>query len=422
MRILLVGSGGREHALAWKMAQSPRVTKIYAAPGNAGIARQAECVDITPENIEGLADFAAREKIDLTVVGPEAPLCKGIVNLFSERKLRAFGPTREAAQIEGSKITCKELLRRHGIPTAGFRAFADVRAATAFARLGQYPLVVKADGLAAGKGVVLCSEPAEAEAAIEQMMVKRAFGAAGERILIEEYLGGVEASVIAFTDSRSIAILETVQDHKRVYDGDRGPNTGGMGAYSPAPIVSDREYERVEREILVPMVHALNKEQRRFHGILYAGIMFTKSGPKVLEFNVRFGDPECQVLMMRMKSDVVPLMLATIEERLGDGVIEWDPRPAVCVVIASGGYPGHAEVGYEIKGLDEASAMPNTMVFHAGTQMKRDAPITSGGRVIGVTALGKDHRAAQAAAYAAVKLIRFTGMHYRTDIGSRLLK
>jgi len=420
MKILVVGSGGREHALVWKIAQSPLVTKIYAAPGNAGIASLAQCVDITVDNLEGLADFAAKEKIDLTVVGPEAPLCRGVVDLFKERKLRAFGPTKDAAELEGSKIFCKELLRRNGIPTAGFRVFNEANAARAFLKTAPFPLVVKADGLAAGKGAVVCGEPSEAEAAIEQMMVRRVFGEAGARVLIEEFLSGVEASVIAFTDSRTIAIMESAQDHKRVYDGDRGPNTGGMGAYSPAAVAPERDVERVEREILVPVVHALNKEQRRFQGILYAGIMYTKSGPKVIEFNVRHGDPECQPLMMRMKSDLVPILESVIDGRLDQQDIEWDPRPAVCVVVASGGYPGRHEVGYEISGLDQAS--PDTMVFHAGTIKKDDKIVTAGGRVLGVTAMGADLRSAQQAAYNAVRKLNFTGMHYRTDIAAKSLK
>ena len=422
MKILVVGSGGREHALVWKIAKSPLVTKVYAAPGNAGIARQAECVDITVDNLEGLADFAARQRIDLTVVGPEAPLCRGLVDLFNERKLRIFGPTKAAAELEGSKVFCKELLRRYGIPTAGFRVFNDSMSARAFLKTAPFPLVVKADGLAGGKGAVVCSEFSEAESAVEQMMVRKAFGPAGDRILVEEFLSGVEASVIAFTDSRTIAIMEAALDHKRVYDGDRGPNTGGMGACSPAPVAADREVDRVEREILVPVVHAMNKEQRRFMGILYAGIMYTKSGPKVIEFNVRHGDPECQPLLMRLKSDLVPILNAVIDGKLEQAEIEWDPRPAVCVVAASGGYPGRYEVGYEIAGLEEAGAMADTVLFHAGTMAKDGKIVTTGGRVLGVTASGADLRSAQQAAYAAVRKISFTGMHFRTDIGNKLLK
>lgn len=422
MKVLVVGGGGREHALVWKIGRSPLVKKVICAPGNAGIAKLADCVDITPENVEGLADYASREKVDLTVVGPEAPLCKGIVDLFQERKLRIFGPSKEASQLEGSKIFCKELLRRHGIPTPSFRSFGDARQALLHVRNASHPLVVKADGLAAGKGVVICHDVSESEAAIEQMMAKKAFGAAGERVVVEECLAGIEASVLCFTDGRTILFLETAQDHKRIYDGDRGPNTGGMGAYSPAPVVSEKEYERVEREILVPLVHAMNREGRRFQGLLYAGIMFTKSGPKLLEINVRFGDPECQPLMMRLKSDLVPILQATIDGKLEDQPAEWDPRPAVCVVAASGGYPGRYESGYEITGLDEAAATADSAVFHAGTAVKNGKMVTSGGRVLSVTALGEDLRAAQRKAYEALRKIQFTGIHYRTDIASRLVK
>ncbi len=421
MNVLVIGGGGREHALVWKIRQSPLVKRVVCAPGNAGIAAIAPCVDLAADHLEGLAEYAAREKIDLTVVGPEAPLCKGIVDLFAERKLRIFGPSKDAAMLEGSKIFCKELLRRHGIPTAAFRAFNDARSALDYLRTSPFPLVVKADGLAAGKGAVVCQTLSDAEAAIDQMMVKQVFGAAGARVLVEEFLGGVEASVLSFTDGKTISILETAQDHKRVYDGDHGPNTGGMGAYSPAPVASERDYDRVEREILVPMVHALNKEQKRFQGLLYAGIMFTKGGPKVIEFNVRFGDPECQPLLMRMKSDLVPVLQATIDGKLDQVPIDWDPRPAICVVAASGGYPGRFETGYEVTGLVEAAAVPDTVVFHAGTALKDGKVVTTGGRVLGITALGADLREAQKRAYEAAAKIQFTGMHFRKDIGAKLL-
>ncbi len=417
MKILVVGSGGREHALVWKIAQSPLVRKVYAAPGNAGIAKLADCIDITPDNLEGLAEFARKESIDLTVVGPEAPLCNGIVDLFQSQKLRVFGPSKAAAEIEGSKVFCKNLLRRSGIPTPNFRVFQQSKAAVAFARSAKYPLVVKADGLAAGKGAVICHNESEAIVTIEGMMEKKIFGKAGDQVLIEEFLSGVEASLLTLTDGKAIVTLDTTQDYKRVYDGDRGPNTGGMGSYSPAPIVSGREYDRVIREILVPTVHAMNSEQRRFKGLLYAGIMFTKSGPKVLEFNARFGDPETQPLLVRLKSDLVPLLQATIDEKLEDVEMEWDPRPAVCVIVASGGYPGAYETGYEIEGLDNAG---DAVVFHAGTQAKDGKIVTSGGRVLGVTALGKDHEEARTNAYAAVKRISLKGAHYRTDIAARV--
>ena len=418
MKILVVGSGGREHALVWKISKSPLVKKIYAAPGNAGISRLAECVDILSDNIDGLLAFAKKEAVDLTVVGPEGPLCKGIVNLFQENGLKAFGPSKEAAELEGSKVFCKNLLRRYGIPSANYRVFNQARAALQFIKQSQFPVVVKADGLAGGKGAVVCHTESEAVVAIEAMMEKKVFGKAGEQVVVEEFLNGVEASVMAFTDGTAIVELESTQDHKRVYDGDRGPNTGGMGAYTPAPVASERDYSRVIREVLVPIVHALNKEKRRFRGILYAGIMFTKSGPKVLEFNARFGDPECQALMMSMKSDIVPIMLATIDERLADVEVEPDPRPAVCVVMASGGYPGSYETGYEITGIDEAEA-GGAVVFHGGTQLRDGKLVTAGGRVLGVTAQGKDLRDAQANAYAAVRKIQFKAAHYRTDVAAK---
>ncbi len=419
MRILIVGSGGREHALAWKIRKSPLCEKLYCAPGNAGIASLAEIVPIPAENVDELAAFASKQNIDLTVVGPEAALCKGIVDAFHEKKLRIFGPSKAAAELEGSKIFCKELLRRNGIPTSPFRVFTNFKQASTHVKTAPMPVVVKADGLAAGKGVVIAHNTDEAMAALDDMMMKKKFGKAGERVVVEEFLSGVEASVLAFTDGKTVVTLDSAQDHKRVYDGDRGPNTGGMGAYSPAPIASEQDFERVIREIIVPVVHALNKEKRRFTGLLYAGIMFTRSGPKVLEFNVRFGDPECQPILARIKSDLVPVLVATTEGRLDDVVIEWDPRPAVCVVLASGGYPGHYETGYPIAGLEAAAAREDVTVFHAGTAVKEGKVVTAGGRVLGVTALGDTLAAAQQKAYDAVKAIDFTGIHYRKDIGAK---
>jgi phosphoribosylamine--glycine ligase len=418
MNVLLVGSGGREHALAWKIAQSPRVDKLYAAPGNAGIARHAECVDLAADDVDGLLQFAQGRRIDLTVVGPETPLCKGLVDRFQEKGLRAFGPSAEAAELEGSKVFCKNLLRRFGIPTSNFRVFQQSRAALQFIKASAYPLVVKADGPAAGKGAVICHTESEAVVAIEGMMEKRIFGKSGEKIVVEEFLNGVEASVIAFTDGKSIAPLPNTQDHKRIFDGDRGPNTGGMGAYCPAPVASEREYDRVTREVLVPMVHAMNKEKRRFKGVLYAGIMFTKSGPKVLEFNVRFGDPECQPLMMTLRSDLVPILEAVVDEKLDEAPIEYDPRAAVCVVMSSGGYPGSFETGYEITGIEDAEAL-GARVFQAGTVLRGGKTLTAGGRVLGVTAQGGTLKQAQENAYAAVKKIQFKAAHYRNDIAAK---
>ncbi len=420
MKILVVGGGGREHALAWKISRSPLLTRLYAAPGNAGISRLAECVDIAADNVDGLLAFAKKEAIDVTVVGPEAPLCKGIADVFHENRLRIFGPSRNAAELEGSKVFCKNLLRRYGIPSANFRVFTQSKAALSFIKSSQFPLVVKADGLAGGKGAVICQTESEAVVAVEGMMEKKVFGKAGEQVVVEEFLNGVEASIMALTDGQSIATLATTQDHKRVYDGDRGPNTGGMGAYAPAPVASERDELRVIREILVPTVHAMNKEKRAFKGVLYAGIMFTKSGPKVLEYNVRFGDPECQPLMMTLKSDLVPLMQAVIDGKLDQVEIETDPRPAVCVVMASGGYPGSYETGYEIAGLEEAEA-GGAAVFHAGTAKKDGKLVTAGGRVLGITAQGQDLREAQQNAYAATRKISFKAAHYRTDVAAKAL-
>lgn len=419
MKILIVGGGGREHALAWKISQSPLVKKLYCAPGNPGIAQHAECLDINLTNIDGLADFADRQKVDLTVVGPEGPLVAGIADLFERRKLRLVGPSKEAAELEGSKLFTKALLRRHGIPTANYRAFTDASEARRYVAGCPAPMVVKADGLAAGKGVLICRSREDAQKAVEDMMVKRVYGDAGARVVVEEYLSGVEASVIALTDGSGIQILEHTQDHKKLLDGDRGPNTGGMGAYSPAPVVSEREYDRVISEVMVQIVHVMKSERRPFKGILYAGIMFTRSGPRVLEFNVRFGDPECQPLMMRLKSDLVPVLMDVAESRVGDHAVEWDPRPAVCVVMASEGYPEKPVTGVPIEGLD-APCEPGVMVFHAGTAKRNGVVVTSGGRVLGVTALGDSIADARARAYAACDRLRFAGAHYRRDISARI--
>jgi phosphoribosylamine--glycine ligase len=418
MKVLLVGGGGREHALAWKISRSPLVTKLFAAPGNAGIASHAELLDIAADNVDALFGFARSNAIDLTVVGPEAPLCKGLVNRFTEAGLRAFGPGAEAAELEGSKVFCKNLLRRYGIPTANFRVFDQSRAAVQFVKSSPYPLVIKADGPAAGKGAVICHTESEAVVTLEGMMEKRIFGKAGERVVVEEHLNGVEASVIAFTDGQTIAPVPNTQDHKRVYDGDRGPNTGGMGAYCPAPVASERDYHRVTKEILVPIVHALNKEKRRFKGVLYAGIMFTKSGPKVLEFNVRFGDPECQPILMSLKSDIVPVFQAVIDEKLSSLDLDFDEKPAVCVVMTSGGYPGSYETGYAISGIEEAEAS-GARVFHSGTALRQGKLVTAGGRVLSVTAQGETLQQAQANAYAAVGKIQFKAAHFRKDIAAK---
>jgi phosphoribosylamine--glycine ligase len=422
MKVLVVGAGGREHALAWKIAQSPKVEKIYCAPGNAGIAGLAECVDIPADEVEALLRFAERETIGLTVVGPEAPLVAGIVDRFEAHGLPVFGPSARAAELEGSKVFAKHILRKHAIPTGAYNVFDSFNAAVDHVCEAVFPLVIKAEGLAAGKGVTVCRELAEALDAIDQAMKKKVFGASGDRLVIEECLFGEEVSILALTDGKAIVPLPTSQDHKAVFDGDAGPNTGGMGAYSPAPVIDDFQSARIEREILIPIVHAMNSEDRRYKGVIYAGLMMTNDGPRVLEFNVRFGDPETQPILFRLQSDLVPVLLAIAEGNLQSAKLEWDPRPAVCVVMASGGYPGHYEKGRAITGLDEAAKVPDAMVFHAGTALKDGGTVTAGGRVLGVTARGDDVKAAIARAYEAVRLIRFPGAHYRTDIGAKALR
>jgi phosphoribosylamine--glycine ligase len=422
MRILVVGGGGREHALVWKIAQSPRVRKIYCAPGNAGIAKQAECVPISPEDVRSLTAWAEEESIDLTVVGPEAPLTMGIVDAFEARGLRIFGPRRRAAEIEGSKSWAKEVMKKYGIASGESQTFGDYGAAVSYAKEKGPPLVVKADGLAAGKGVILCHTLEEALAALDLIMVKRAFGAAGARVVVEEFLEGEEASFLAFTDGEALLPFPTSQDHKPVFDHDRGPNTGGMGAYSPAPVVSGEVYREVMEKIMTPAVRGMAGEGKRYQGILYAGLIIRDEKPKVLEFNARLGDPEAQPLLMRMKSDILPVLEASIDGKLSSVKVEWDPRPAVCVVMASGGYPGNYEKGKEISGLEEAAKVPGAFVFHAGTAFKEGKVATAGGRVLGVTALGEGIREAIQKAYEAVGKISWEGAYYRKDIGGKALR
>ena len=421
MKVLIVGGGGREHALAWKIAQSPLVSKLYCAPGNAGIASLAECVDIPAEEVHALLKFALREEIGLTVVGPEAPLVAGLADRFEAHGLRVFGPSQRAAELEGSKVFAKHVLRKHGIPTARYDVFETVDAAEEHIRKASFPLVVKADGLAAGKGVVVCQRREEALEAVARMMKQRVFGDAANRIVVEECLIGEEASILALTDGRTIVPLPSSQDHKRVNDRDEGPNTGGMGAYSPAPVITPEQAARIEREIIIPIVHAMNAEERRYKGVIYAGVMMTDDGPKVLEFNVRFGDPETQPILFRLKGDLVPVLCAIAEGNLQKAELDWDPRPAVCVVMASGGYPNRYEKGKVITGIEAAEALPDVAVFHAGTALRDGRLVTAGGRVLGVTARGDDIAAAMRRAYQAVGLISFQGAHYRTDIGARAL-
>ena len=422
MKILVIGSGGREHALVWKIGQSPKAGKVYCAPGSAGIGELAELVAIGPEQIEKLAEFAENEKIDLTVVGPELPLTLGITDLFESRGLRIFGPNKDAAQLEGSKAFAKKILQENGIPTASFGTFTDTGLAKQYIAQHPVPYVIKADGLAAGKGVLICATPREAEAAIDEILVRKAFGPAGNRLVIEEFLAGEEASFMVLTDGEHMLPLASSQDHKRVFDNDEGPNTGGMGAYSPAPVVTPKIYQRILDEILSPLLVGLKRKGVRYRGVLYIGLMITKDGPMVLEFNVRFGDPECQPIMMRLKSDLVPLLEATIDDKLHLIQPQWHDDMAVCVVLCASGYPGSYGKGAEIHGLDRLKNWEKGFVFHAGTAKDNGRWVTSGGRVLGVTARGDTIENAVKEAYDAVGKISWNGMHYRKDIARRALK
>ena len=421
MNILVVGSGGREHALIWKIQQSPKVKKIYCAPGNAGIADIAECVDIASDDIQGLLKFAQKKDIDLTVVGPEAPLVMGIVDVFEQHGLKIFGPNQAAAQLEASKSFSKEFLHRRNIPTAIYKIFDDADKAVEFLSDSSYPIVVKADGLAAGKGVFICKDFKEAREAIDAIMVKKVFQSAGNRVVIEECLEGPEASILAISDGKNFFVLETAQDHKRIFDDDLGPNTGGMGAYSPAPVVTPEMMSKIITRIIEPTIRGMHKEGHPFKGVLYAGLMLTYQGPQVLEYNVRFGDPETEAVLPRLKSDLVELMLASVDGKLDKMVLKWDPRPCVCVVMASGGYPGTYQSGILIEGLSDIKDA-DTVVFHAGTKIKGKQVVTNGGRVLGVTALGKTMEAAIERAYNAVDQIKFEHAFFRRDIAAKALK
>ncbi len=421
MKVLVVGGGGREHALVWKIAQSPNVTKIYCAPGNAGISKEATIVPIKANDLNNLLEFALRERIDLTVVGPEDPLTQGIVDLFESKNLFIFGANKKAAEIEGSKAFAKEMMKKYNIPTAFYEVFDDQKEAVKYIHKQGAPIVVKADGLAAGKGVIVCNTVEEALQSINKIMVEKIFGEAGNRVVIEEYLIGEEASYIAFTDGKAILPMASSQDHKPVFDGDQGPNTGGMGAYSPAPVVTEEVHERIIEKVLRPIVYGMGEEGRTYKGVLYAGLMIHNGHPKVLEFNARFGDPETQPVLMRMKGDIVPILKACMKGNLSQHRIEWDNRASVCVVMSSKGYPGDYEKGEIIRGLEEVSQTEGVFVFHAGTTLKAGQMVTNGGRVLGVTGLGEDIPRAIARTYQAVKKISWDGSHFRTDIGQKAL-
>ncbi|MFM8981199.1 MAG: phosphoribosylamine--glycine ligase [Planctomycetia bacterium] len=425
MKVLVIGSGGREHALCEALRRSPRLSRLWCAPGNGGIAGIAECLPaLQATDIDGLLDFARRERIDLTVVGPEAPLVGGLVDRFEKEGLRVFGPRQAAARLEGSKAFAKDLMHRHNIPTAAYRTFTDLEEALHHVNHAEaYPLVIKADGLAAGKGVAVCETTAEAVAAIEACMRQRQFGEAGGTVVIEEFLRGEEASVHVVTDGETLVLLPTAQDHKRIGEGDTGKNTGGMGAYSPAPVAEGHALEKVLHTILIPTIDALKREGIVFRGVLFAGLMFTKGGARVLEFNCRFGDPETEVILPRLKTDVLSLLELAAAGRLKDlPGLEVDERAAVGVVMASAGYPDAYASGKPIAGLDEAGRLPGVTVFHAGTRAKDDGVVTSGGRVLCVTALGATHGEARERAYAAVDTIRFEGAYARRDIAQRALR
>ena len=417
MKVLVIGSGGREHALAWKIAQSPLVKKVFCAPGNAGTANVAENIDIPSDNVDALLQFATVTGIGLTVVGPEQPLVKGLVDSFEESGLRVFGPSQRAAEIEGSKVFCKDLMKKYGIPTARYASFDSLDQVKLFTKEDE-PVVVKASGLAAGKGVILCSNAEEARSAVQSIMQEKAFGNAGDQVVVEEFLTGQEVSLLAFTDGKTVLPLDSAQDHKAAFDGDKGPNTGGMGAYSPALVFTEELKQQVIDEIMIPAVRAMAKEGRYYRGILYAGLMLTESGPKVLEFNARFGDPETQPIMMRIKNDIVPIFEACIDGTLAKQSLQWRQEPTVCVVMAAKGYPSSYEKGKEISGLN-SDENRQVVVFHAGTKLENGKVLTNGGRVLGVTALGSDINQAIKNAYSAVDKIKWDGVHYRKDIGNK---
>jgi len=422
MKILVIGSGGREHTLVWKIRQSPKVEEVICAPGNAGIEQEARCVDVAADDIGGLLKLAKREKANLTVVGPELPLTLGIVDAFQEEGLKIFGPSKEAANLEGSKAFSKELMKQARIPTAFFSTFTDPEDASRYIQEVGAPIVVKADGLCGGKGVIVCRTVEEALDAVNLILVNESFGDAGSKIVVEECLQGEEASYLVFTDGENILTMPSSQDHKAVLDGDKGPNTGGMGAYSPAPVVTEELEEEILEEIMKPVIRSMADRGHPYRGVLYAGLMIDEGKAKVLEFNCRFGDPEAQPLLMRMRSDIVPVLEAVADGNLSGVETEWDPRATVCVVMASKGYPKDYKKGLVISGLDKAKKIPDTVVFHAGTRKAGDKILTDGGRVLGVTSLGDTISEAIDRAYGVVECINWKGVHYRRDIGRKALE
>ncbi len=422
MKVLVIGGGGREHALAWKLRQSKKVDKVYCAPGNAGISDIAECVDIKADDIDALLDFVKYNWIDLTVVGPEVPLTAGIVDAFIKEERRICGPDMAGAQLEGSKIYAKDFMKKYGIPTAEYKSFSSFQQAEEYVRLKGAPIVVKADGLAAGKGVIVADTVDEAVDALRSIMTDRVFGDAGNRVIVEQCLKGEEVSFMILTDGQTVVPLATSQDHKQIFDGDRGPNTGGMGAYSPAPILDEAMRKVVMETVIAPMMNGLARERMNFRGVIYVGLMICEGKPSVLEYNCRFGDPEAQPILMRLDSDLFDLLQATAEGRLKEVTVTWKAESAICVVLASKGYPGSYEKGVPIKGLDLFRDDKDVVVFHAGTRLNNDYVVTSGGRVLGVTALGKDIETAKENAYKAIDKIHFDGMQYRNDIADKAIK
>ncbi len=416
MKVLVVGGGGREHTICWKLKQSPKVDELYCAPGNAGIAKDAVCCPVDAEDVEGIVALAKEKAIDLAVIGPEVPLAMGIVDALEEAGVKTFGPNKKCAQLEASKAFTKSFLARHDIPTAKYKEYTDEASLLADIGIYGWPMVIKADGLAAGKGVVLAENEAEAEAAIKDMMGARVFGDAGDKVVVEECLFGVEASMLCFVDENTIVPMEPAQDYKRVFDGDKGGNTGGMGSYCPSLVFDDALKERIMNEILAPTLKGFQEDGLDFKGVLFVGLMISKEGPKVIEFNNRFGDPECQTVLSRLDTDLLDIFLAVCDNKLADVDIKWKEERAVCVVMASGGYPGSYEKGKVITGLDDVD--DDCVVFHAGTKLDEDGNVvTNGGRVLGVTCMGKTHDEARAKAYANVEKISFEGAHYRKEIG-----